>query len=136
MIFLWTNQSLYDAKKSEANLTKISSCSFYSSKSTLVFSRMSYEIAEDMYRNSLGINRCFSEMLCMSLFLCCVELFSRTRENLASSIDKDVTVEKSMQGVDTRKIVQPVLTKTQNWLRRNYSFWYNYTNDCLNVSIK
>ena len=101
---------------------------------SLVHAKMSYEIAEDMFRNALKINRCHTESLCMPLFLCCVELFSSIRETLLSYEDKKTLVEKPILDVHTAKITNCVLTETQNWLRINYSFWTQHLKVCLNVS--
>ena len=96
---------------------------------------MSYEIAEDMYKNSLQINTVL-ESSCMVLFLYCVEYFNITREKLLSSIDKDSTFEKSILNIDTNTIIRHSLIETQNWLRRKHSYWHGQMNDCLKVSFK
>ena len=127
---------LFVEKHTSHTCSLLSSVHFCSTKATLVSSRMSYEIAEDMYKNSLQTNRGVLESSCMVLFLHCVEYFNITREKLLSSIDKDSTFEKSILNIDTRTIIRRSLIETQNWLRRKHSYWYGQMNDCLKVSFK
>ena len=115
------------------SLVSFSTCLFYSTMASLVHAKMSYEIAMDMFRNALYINRCYTESLCMPLLLYCVELYSSIRETLLSYEDKKTLIEKSMLDVDTAKITNHALTETQTWLRRHYSFWTTYLDKCLKV---
>ena len=110
----------------------------YSTEETLFHLHLSCQIAEDMYINSLRINRAASEGLCMHLLLYCVDSFNTARKSVFASFENDKKITKSLKTIqeeDTSVIIKRMLTETQDWLRRNYCFWNTYTVRCLNVSM-
>ena len=111
----------------------------YSSEETLIHQQLSCKIAEDMYVNALGINRNIVEDQAMPLLLYCVDSFATAREKFQSTSDKDTEIKtnlKIIQDFDTSRVIQRMLQETQDWLRRNYCWWYRYTVQCLKVSHK
>lgn len=107
---------------------------FYSAAETLIHLLLSCKISEDIYANSLGINRRVSEGRCLLLFLYCVDTFSVTRSRFATAGKQESSVWRHIKDFDTNKIVRQMLTETQNWLKRNYCNWLCYAENCLNVS--